>query len=98
MNAIWFIVAIYVETHGLTKVMGTTMHIWKNQLAEATCKENGIHGSDHSLHATAATHFQASIDEQVVIEYTGTIAAWVHPVIPESKTIWPDSALDNGLM
>ena len=60
--------------HGLTKVTGTPMHIWRNQLAEATCKENGIHGSDHSLHATVATHFQAGIDEQVVIEYTETVS------------------------
>ena len=57
MNAIWYIVAMYVETHGLTKVTGTQGK-WNSW-------------SDHSLHAIAATHLQASIDEQVVIEYTG---------------------------
>ena len=44
MNAIWYIVAIYAETHSLTKVTGISMHIWRNQLVKAT--ENGIHGSE----------------------------------------------------
>ena len=38
MNAI---LAIYAETHGLTKVTGTPLHhnIWRNELVKATSKE-----------------------------------------------------------
>ena len=42
MNVKWDKVAIYAETHGLTKGTGTPLHhhnIWRNKLVIATCKE-----------------------------------------------------------
>ena len=74
------------------------MHIWRNQLAEATCKENGIHGSDHSYMPHQQPTCKPVLMNRLSQSTQGTIAAWVRPVIPESKTIWPDSALDDGLM
>ena len=42
-------------------------HVWRNKLAKASARKwNSWFRIDHSLHATAG-----SIDEWVVIEYTG---------------------------
>ena len=68
MNAMRYIVAIYAETHGLTKLL--VLHcimFGGNKFAKASARKwNSWFRIDHSLHATAG-----SIDEWVVIEYTG---------------------------
>ena len=65
MNAMRYIVAIYAETHGLTKLL--VLHCITFEFAKASARKwNSWFRIDHSLHATAG-----SIDEWVVIEYTG---------------------------
>ena len=80
MNAMRYIVAIYAETHGLTKLL--VLHCITFEFAKASARKwNSWFRTDHSLHATAG-----SIDEWVVIEYTGYHSNKAHPA-PRSCTL-----------